>query len=62
MAAVKQAEATRDPQRVRQAYEQLRAVQTAKPDGQAAPPKPKAPRRQGVLSTITNVLRGNQPQ
>lgn len=63
LAAVKAAEASGDPQAVRSAYATLREVNVAKPDGQAAPPKPKkGPVRRGVLSTVTETLRGALPK
>lgn len=71
MAAVKAAEARRDQQAIRAAYENLRNINMAKPDGMATaqgqgskPAKPAAPKRSGglsgILSTVNNALRGDQ--
>jgi hypothetical protein len=70
LSAVKAAEARRDPQAIRQAYEQLRQINMAKPDGQAkpkgrmgnAPANAPARQKRGVLSTINDALRGALPQ
>lgn len=57
LAAVKAAEATRDQQAIRSAYDGLRQVNTAKPAGQATRKGASgtAP-RQGILSKITQAL------